>query len=504
MDRTDIDVDALIFVTPHASDWNYIAQLTGDNTWRAENMQQYLNKVYEWQPVAPTDPTILARDPMLTQHLVAGARAAGVGPTGLDQLTGLGSLLLDPNNTPGRDSLEGFFQIPLIQAGGTRTSVRDFIVDTVNAGFPLTVRTNCHVTKVNFDTSRRNSPKATGVQFLDGAHLYRASPLSGGRGRAGTARARREVILAGGTYNTVQILKLSGVGPTNELRRLNIPLIKSLPGLGKNMQDRYEIPINVKHPVDFPILDGCTFDAKPQDQCLTQWRNNPSLLALRGAYATNGLAATMAVNSDFADNSDIDLYIFAGPINFKGYFPSWGDFAVRDHKHFSWYALKAHTRNTAGTVELRSRDPLDTPLINFNYFDTGTTENDADVKDLNTLIQAVNRSREALGYYRDAQPLGGLLGNTNFVEERPGEIVDSDEEIGNYIKRESWGHHACCTAAIGPDGNANSVLDSKFRVRGVQGLRVVDASVFPKIPGIFIQAPIFMIAEKAADVILNG
>ena len=177
---------------------------------------------------------------------------------------------------------------------------------------------------------------------------------------------------------------------------------------------------------------------------------------------------------------------------------------MRDHKHFSWYALKAHTRNTAGTVELRSRDPLDTPLINFNYFDTGTTENDADVKDLDTLIQAVNRSREALGYYRDAQPLGGLLGNTDFVEERPGEKVDSDEEIGNYIKRESWGHHACCTAAIGPDGNANSVLDSKFRVRGVQGLRVVDASVFPKIPGIFIQAPIFMIAEKAADVILNG
>lgn len=496
--------NALIFVTPHASDWNYIAQITGDETWSAENMQQYLDRVYEWQPVNPTDPTILARDPMLTQHLIAGARAGGVGVDGINQLTGLGSLLLDPNNTPGRDSLEGFFQIPLIQSGGTRVSVRDFIIDTVNAGFPLTVQTNTHLTKINFDTSRRDSPRATGVQYLRGPHLYRASPLSGGRGRVGSARARREVIMAGGTYNSVQTLKLSGIGPRNELRRFNIPLIKHLPGLGKNMQDRYEIPVNVKHPNDFPILDGCTFDAKPQDLCLQQWQNNPLILALRGAYATDGLAATMAVNSDFADNSDIDLYIFGGPVNFIGYFPQWGDFAVRDHKHFSWYALKAHARNTAGTVELRSRDPLDTPVINFNYFDTGTTANDADVKDLNTLIQAINMSREALGYYDEYQTLGQLAENTDFVEERPGDDVQSEEEIGEYIKREAWGHHACCTAPIGADNDANSVLDSKFRVRGVRGLRVVDASVFPKIPGIFIQAPIFMVAEKAADVILNG
>lgn len=274
--------NALIFVTPHASDWNYIAQITGDDTWNAANMQQYLDKVYEWQPVGPTDPAILARDPMLVQHLLAGARAGGVGPDVLNQLTGLGSLLLDPNNTPGRDSLEGFFQIPLIQTGGTRTSVRDFIVDTVSKGYPLTVQTNTHVTKINFDTSRRNSPRATGVQFLRGQHLYRASPLSGANGRAGSAKARREVIMSGGTYNSVQTLKLSGIGPRDELRRFNIPVLKDLPGLGKNMQDRYEIPVNVKHPVDFPILDGCTFDAKPHDKCLDQWQANPLLLGLRG------------------------------------------------------------------------------------------------------------------------------------------------------------------------------------------------------------------------------
>lgn len=189
----------------------------------------------------------------------------------------------------------------------------------------------------------------------------------------------------------------------------------------------------------------------------------------------------------------------AGPVDFSGYFPGWSVDAVQDHRRFSWYTLKAHTRNTAGTVELRSTDPLDTPLINFNYFDTGTTAGGADTSDLNAMIQAVKMSREALRRYSKY----GILGGDSFTETRPGPAVTSDADVGQYIKDVSWGHHACCTAAIGPDGDRNAVLDSKFRVRGVQGLRVVDASSFPKIPGVFIQAPIFMLSEKAAEVILS-
>lgn len=313
--------NALIWITPHASDWDNIASITGDSSWSSTNMQKYLKRVYEWQPTGPTDPAILLSDTMLVQHLAGGAAVMGLGPDPLAAATGLaGTLLVDPNNTPGRDSLEGFYQIPLIQRGGARVSVRDFIVDTKNSGFPLTIRTNCHVTKVTFDTTG-SQPKATGVEFLDGRHLYKASPLSGGRGTPGSARARKEVILAGGSYNTIQTLKLSGVGPANELNRFGISVIKDAPGLGKNMQDRYEIPVTAVHPNDFPILDGCTFDAKPQDECYTQWRTNPSVLGLRGAYGSNGLAATMAVNSDFADDSNIDLFIFGGPVNFTGYFP---------------------------------------------------------------------------------------------------------------------------------------------------------------------------------------
>ena len=494
--------NALIWITPHASDWDNINDITGDDSWAATNMQQYLEKVYEWLPTEPTDPTIITTDLMLAQHLIGGAAVSGVGLDPVSAVTGLANLLLnDPNSqvNPARDSTEGFFEIPLIMKAGTRTAVREYIDATVQAGYPLTVQTDSFVTKIDFDTTGE-TPKATGVQFLNGEYLYRASPLSGATGTPGSVTATKEVIISGGAFNTPQLLKLSGIGPADELASFNITTISNLPGVGTNMQDRYEIPVNVVHKKTFSILDGCTFDGKPHDACLTKWEDNPYILAQRGAYATNGLAAALAINSAFASNSDIDLYLFGAPADFTGYFPQWGDAAVADHNHFSWYTLKAHTRNKAGTVQLKSADPLDTPLINFNYFDTGTTAGGADQLDLDAMIQAINISRQALAKYNEYFILGGDA----FVEEYPGPDVQSDEDLGQYIKDRAWGHHASCSCPIGADDDPNAVLDSQFRVRGVQNLRVVDASVFPRIPGIFIQSPIMMISEKAADVILNG
>jgi len=143
-------------------------------------MSQYLDKVYEWQNVEPTDPTFLLRDTQLVQQLGGGA---GVISPGLDLTkpeVGLANALLgDPNaRLPNRDSTTGFYPIPLIMQGGTRKSVREHINDVVAKGYPLTIKTNTFVTKVDFDTSG-STPKATGVQYLEGSHLYRTSPLSG-------------------------------------------------------------------------------------------------------------------------------------------------------------------------------------------------------------------------------------------------------------------------------------------------------------------------------------
>lgn len=495
--------NALIWITPHKSDWDNIAILTGDNSWAATEMNGYLDKVYGWLSTQPTDPTILLRDLPLSQHLAGAAAAIGTDIPLLTPIVSLANILLQsPNNrlNPSRDATEGFFQIPLIMKGGERTAVREYILRTVAGGYPLEVRTNTFVTKINFDQSG-DKPKATGVEYLEGEYLYRASPLHrGNTGRKGSVKAKKEVIISGGTFNTPQLLKLSGIGPQNELQKFGIPVVKHLPGVGTNMMDRYEIPVNVKHPEDFPILDGCTFDMKDHDLCLKQYLDNPYILGARGAYASNGLAAAMGRRSDFASTSDLDLFIFGGPINFNGYYPGWSDFAVKDHKHFSWYTLKAHTRNRAGTVELRSNDPLDQPLINFNYFDTGTTDGGADELDLRAIIQSIRQSREALAEYYNFPILGG----SEWVEERPGAWRETDAQLAQFIKDEAWGHHAACSCPIGPDDNPMAVLDSKFRVRGVDNLRVVDASIFPDIPGIFIQSAIFMASEKAADAIING
>jgi choline dehydrogenase len=197
------------------------------------------------------------------------------------------------------------------------------------------------------------------------------------------------------------------------------------------------------------------------------------------------------------------MFIFGSPANFIGYYPQWYDYVIAQHNYYSWYTLKAHTRNTAGTVKLRSADPLDVPQIDFNYFETGTTANGAADKDLASMVQALKMSRKALAKYNNDLVLN-LLPGSRFVEKEPGPKVQSDEDLGQYIKDRAWGHHAACTNPIGADGDKMAVLDSKFRVRGTKGLRVVDASVFPKIPGVFITAPIFVMAEKAADTILNG
>lgn len=348
------------------------------------------------------------------------------------------------------------------------------------------VRTNCHVTKITFDES--TPPRATGVEFLDGQYLYKASPKSSGKtGVAGSATASREVIISGGTYNSPQLLKLSGVGPADELKEFDIPVVVDLPGVGTNLQDHYEINVQGKAPANFVAFDGCTFDGSAQDKCLDRW--NAPVDGNRGIYASPGVGAAMFHKSSVAEKDNFDLFVFGGPINFRGYFPNYSVNATADHDWFTWAILKAHPRNTAGTVKLRSADPLDVPEITYNYFDTGSGDYE---KDLTALKEAVDLARHSFA----SQPI-------EIKEVLPGKDVTTKEAIAEYAKDTAWGHHASSTCPIGADDDKMAVLDSSFRVRGTAGLRVVDASVYPKIPGTFTAVSTYMVAEKAADVILE-
>lgn len=143
-------------------------------------------------------------------------------------------------------------------------------------------------------------------------------------------QATREVIVAGGTYNTPQLLKLSGVGPRAELEKFGIPVVVDLPGVGTNMQDRYEQTVIAESPTNFTLIDGCTFMATPDDPCLQKYLDGRTATA-KGVYASNGIALGIIKKSSVAENGDPDLIITGGPAKFPGYYPGWADDALVHH-----------------------------------------------------------------------------------------------------------------------------------------------------------------------------
>ncbi|KIX09439.1 uncharacterized protein Z518_00519 [Rhinocladiella mackenziei CBS 650.93] len=514
--------NAMITIYPHESDWDNIASITGDDSWNAGNMRQYMERLERsrylpngvvghgfngWLETSLTELSLAVEDQKLLSLIIAAGTAMGQGLLGkvINTVTGLAEILLRDINadTPTRDSQEGLYQVPIAvtEVSKKRNGPRDFILDTANAvnadgsrKYHLDIKLNTLVSKVRFDTSG-TKPKAVGVDFLEGPSLYRADPRAGtaSGGTPGHVNATREVIISAGAFNTPQLLKLSGIGPASELSQFDIPVVVDLPGVGTNLQDRYETTVVGDSNTDFLITKYCTFLRTTPDPCLEQWQNLPGP-SLKGTYATNGIAIAVVKKSSVAEG-DPDLLISGAPAFFTGYHPGYANESLKDAHHWSWIVLKAHSRNNAGTVTLRSTDPRDTPIINFNYFDTGNTADGADEKDLQATYEGMQLSREM---FKDYIPLQG-----DFEEVWPADNATTEAEMKEWIKKEAWGHHASCTCPIGADDDEAAVLDSKFRVRGVDGLRVVDASVFPKIPGFYIVLPTYMISEKGADAVLE-
>jgi choline dehydrogenase len=306
------------------------------------------------------------------------------------------------------------------------------------------------VTKVLLDGSRR----ATGVEYLEGRHLYRADPSAPANGPAPAARrvtTTGEVILSAGAFNTPQLLKLSGIGPADELRAHGIEVLVDLPGVGENLQDRYEVGVVSEMSEDFSLLSDCTWqpplDGQPPDDCYRAW------LERRGVYTTNGVALAVIRRSGLTALPD--LFVFGLPSFFRGYFPGYSKLITDVHNKFTWAILKAHTNNTAGSVRLRSADPRDTPLIEFRYFDEG---NDTAGADLAAVVDGVKFARRIMG----AMPSGPER------EALPGTDIATDDQLREWVKDNAWGHHASCTCKMGSADDPTAVVDSQFRVRGTR------------------------------------
>jgi choline dehydrogenase-like flavoprotein len=222
-------------------------------------------------------------------------------------------------------------------------------------------------------------------------------------------------------------------------------------------------------------FDGARFS--PGDPQFRQWQERRD-----GVYTTNGSALTLFRHSP--DSGGIpDQFCMCLLAKFSGYYPGYSREFASNLNYLTWVVLKAHTRNHAGEVTLRSADPRDTPAIDFRYFAEGGDQ------DLDAVVDGIRFVRKLTRPLKEQ----GLIAE----EELPGEHLTGDAELREFARSNTWGHHASCTCPIG------EVLASDFRVCGVEGLRVVDASVFPRIPGFFIASSVYMIGEKAAEIILE-
>jgi choline dehydrogenase len=533
--------NAMITVYPHNSDWDKLAEITGDPSWKSDNMRQYFERLEQcryierpkdpdrnpsrhgfdgWLSTTLADPKLAVRDRQLLSVILRAALTSLRQRTpnffsrinylftqlrssllsilkGETALKDLIDQLLDPNDwRVAQARPEGVFMIPLAVKDGRRISTRDHIRE-IERQYPnkLTVKTHAFVTQVLFESEKTPDGlyKVIGVEYLEGKHLYRADPGAAQTSDDAAVKhqvyVKREVILSGGTFNTPQLLKLSGIGSEEELNQFGIPVRVNLPGVGANLQDRYEVGVVSQMRKNFSLLQGGTFAEPespdhPKDPYLQEWEQSKS-----GLYTSNG-AVIGIVKKSHEGRQDPDLFIFGLPLFFKGYFLKYSEVVAARTDQFTWAVLKAHTNNTAGTVKLRSTNPRDVPEINFHYFNEG---NDTSGEDLQSVVEGVK-------FVRRMTDQSDLFLKTEML---PGVAIDEEEELKQFIKNEAWGHHACGTCKIGRLDDKMAVLDSNFRVYGTQNLRVVDASVFPFIPGFFIVTPIYMISEKASDVILQ-
>ena len=495
--------NAQILIYPHNSDWEYIADLTQDSSWRPDKMRTYFQRLENcrhrplhrwlskiglnpsrhgwrgWLHTEKSIPMAALLDKDLFQTL-AECIDESLESSG-NPVERVGWFLEswgDPNDWRlVRNNAKGSRYTPLTTQNHTRVGSREFVLETARKHRNLKVELNALATKVLFDENKR----AIGVEYLHGEKLYRASSRSSPEpGEPRKVYVSKEVILAGGAFNTPQLLMLSGIGPREDLEPFGIKVIVDLPGVGKNLQDRYEITVGNR--MSFPqwhIYKGVKFC--PGDPQFEQWD-----LCRSGIYATNGSVLSFFRRSPAAEGPP-DLFCMALLANFQGYSPNYSHLFAKDLNYLTWVVLKAHTRNRAGKVTLRSADPRDVPRINFRYLEEGAE------KDLEAVLDGIRFVRALTSELKEQKLLS---------EEFPGDDLQTDEELKNYVRNNAWGHHASCTCAIGND--KDGVLSSDFRVHGTKRLRVVDASVFPKIPGVFIVSAVYMIGEKAADVILNG
>ena len=439
-------INAMCYIRGVAADYDSWAEASGDLRW-------------SWQQVLPWF--------LRSEDNSRGASALhGVGgPLGVSDLRHhnvLSAAFVDAASSAGFDRSDdfngprqaGFGLYQVTQRNGARCSAAVAYLKPVRQRGNLQVHTHALVERVLLDGGR-----AVGVQLR--------------RGRHDTERIDAgEVIIAGGTINSPQLLMLSGLGPADHLREHGIAVIADLPEVGSNLQDH----------LDISTLDGCT-------QKVTYDHLNELATSLRwlrhrdGPGSSNIAEAGGFVRSRLAEDARCDLQFHFIPA------------LLDDHGHhrlpgygYTLHACYLHP-HSRGQLRLRSADPAQPIAIHANYL------SDAEGNDLKRMIEAARLSRDIF----NQTAFDAYRGQPVFPER----AITTNAEYADFIRRKTETvYHPVGSCRMGKDDRA--VVDSELRVRGVQGLRVVDASVMPTLPSGNTNAPTIMIAERASALILGA
>ncbi|MEJ2374664.1 MAG: choline dehydrogenase [Pseudolabrys sp.] len=442
-------INAMAYVRGHRADYDRwsASGLTG---WSYADVLPYFRKQEDWAEGANTYrgsggplTTFRARyaDPLVDAFVLAG-ESAGLGATE------------DYNGARN----EGICRFQWTIRNGKRCSATVAYLRPAQARDNLTLRTKALALRIITEGGC-----AVGVEYESGGSVQ-------------IARATREVILAGGVINSPQLLMLSGIGDPDHLASHGIACIHPLPGVGQNLKDHISVGVEYQRIGDGPFVGWLRYDmialAMAQAHFLGTGFATEMPGPLTGFFKTDPSLA----------QPDIQLLSRLVPPESQPWFPG---LRPRPHDAFMVRPVVLHPESR-GEIKLRSADPRAAPAIHQNFLSAP--------KDWETLRKGIAMMRDLVAQ-KALDPFRGR-------EIQPGPSVTAKADIDAFIRRTAWtAHHPLGTCRMGKDDDEMAVLDAQLRVRGMRGLRVVDASAMPDMVGGNINAPIVMIAEKAADLI---
>lgn len=442
-------INGMVYVRGHACDFDQWEQ-QGAKGWNYQSCLPYFRRAESWDggsdeyrggdgPVGTCNGNNMTRNPLYQAFIDAG-KEAGYPET------------QDYNGY----QQEGFGPMHMTVDGGVRASTSNAYLKRALKRPNLTLIKGVVVHKVLLEAKQ-----AVGVQYKKSGIVV-------------DAKVNKEVISSAGSIGSVQLLQLSGIGPKKVLERAGVTVEHDLAGVGANLQDHLEVYF--QYHCSQPITLNSKLGLVSKGLIGAEW-----ILTRKGLGATNHFESCAFIRSRKGLKwPNIQYHFLPAAMRYDG------------QAAFDGHGFQVHVGpnkpESRGTVEIRSANPHDKPLIEFNYI--STEQDRQDWRDCIRLTREI-LNQPAMDAYRGD-------------EIQPGLHIQSDDAIDEWVKRNvESAYHPSCSCKMGADNDPLAVLDEQCRVRGIKALRVVDSSIFPTIPNGNLNGPTIMVAERAADIILG-